>query len=181
MVVLAYVDQWQFPEHGDVGGLIPDALVDGAIAEERHADTPFALALGSEGTAGGDANSPAHDAIRTQDAKRDIRDMHFAAFPAAVAGDSAHNFCHHRFHPPAFGDDMTMAAVGTGDGVIQAQGCTHTHRRGFLSIRQVGQTGHQAPAINVKNGLLEGPDGEHLAVDFEQRLCSKRQVGGWCS
>ena len=106
--------------------------------------------------------------------------MHFAAFAAAVAGHPAHHFRHHGFHPAAFGDDMAVAAVRAGDGVILAQGRADTHRGGFLSIRQVRQAGHQALTINVKNGFLGGPDGQHLAIDLEQCLVGKRQVGSYC-
>ncbi len=180
LVVLAHVDERQLPEHGDVGGLVPDALVDGAVAEEGHADAALALPLGGEGTAGGDADPAAHDPVGAQDAQRDVRDVHLAALAAAVAGDAAHHFGHHGFHPPALGDDMAVAAVRAGDGVILAQGGAYAHRGGFLSVGQVRQAGHQAPAVNVENGFLEGPDGEHLAVHLEQRLRREWQVVGWC-
>ena len=180
LVVLAHVYQRQLPEHGDVGGLIPDALVDGPVAKKGHTDAALALPLGGEGTAGGDADPAAHDPVGAQDAQRDVCNVHLAALAAAVAGHAAHHFGHHGFHPAAFCDDMAVAAMRAGDGVILAQGCTHAHGGGFLSVGQVRQAGHQALAINVEYGFLEDPDGEHLAVNLEQRLSREGQLSGWC-
>ncbi len=154
LVVLTDIDQGQVPEHGDVGGFIPDALVDGAVAEEGHTHLTFALPLDRKSAAGGDPQPAADDAVGAQDAQADIRDVHLAAFAAAITGHLAHHFCHHRVHLPALGDDVPVAAVGAGDGVIRAQRRAHTHRGGFLPVRQVRQTGHPALAVDSRRWSL---------------------------
>ena len=94
-----------------------------------------------------------------------LADEHFAALAAAIACHLSHNLGHHLVHVPALGNDVAMPSVGTGDGIVVAQGRAYPHRGGLRAIIQVGQARHPTAPIDIEHGLLKTPNRDHPSED----------------
>jgi hypothetical protein len=50
------------------------------------------------------------------------------------------------------------------------QSQAHSHRRRFLPISQVSETGHPSTPVNVENGFFERSGQEHASIHFDHKL-----------
>src|SRR5205823_459990 len=136
---------------GQVGALVQDALVQGAVAEEADRDLVGAPDLRRQGRAGRDAHPAADDAVGPEDAPVDVGDVHAAALALAVAGRLAEQLSHHQLDVAALGDAVAVAAVGAGDEVVLAQGGAGADPDRLFADVGVAGAAHDAFAVDLED------------------------------
>lgn len=163
-VVLAGVDDGQFPERGHVHALVEQALAKRAVAEEADGDIPGAEPFGRHGCPGRDPGRTADDGVGAEVAVGLVGDVHRAALAPAVAFGAAEKFAEHLAELGALGDAMAVAAMGGGDLVGRAQRLADADGDGLLPGIHVGQAGHLGLEVELVGVILEGADAGHLAI-----------------
>ena len=178
LVVLAHEDDRQAPDRREVQGLVDEALIDGAVAEEGDRDLPAAPDLRTERRAACDRQAGPDDAVAAEDSELDVGDVHRAAEPAAVAARPAHELGHHAAHVAALRDHVPVTAV-VADDVVPGREC----RGGadgdrLLPDAAVRGARDDAGGEELRRPLLEPPDeverAERLA---EVELLARRRAG----
>ncbi len=169
-IVLADIDDRQFPQRGHVHRLVQQALPQRAVAEEARGDLTAAAHLGRERGAGGDAGRTADDGIGAEVARLRIRDVHRAALAAAVTRLLAEQLGEHPVDRGTLGQAVAVAAVGAGDEVVAAQGLADPDGHAFLAYIEVGQPRHLRALVQLVHLLLEGANLGHLAVHVQVLL-----------
>ena len=97
----------------------------------------------------------------------EVVDVHRPALAAAVAGGLAHQLGHHPREVAALGDEVTVAAVGRGDVVVDAQRLAHADGHRLLADVEVEEARHLARLHQLAGGLLEEADAHHAAMHGE--------------
>ncbi len=96
--------------------------------------------------------------------------MHRPAFALAVAGGSPIQLGKHIPDLAAFGQHISVPAVGAGDIVVLAQRGAGTHRHGLLALRQVQEPGHLAGFKALLRRVLEPANQAHAPIHAQQLL-----------
>ena len=142
-----------------------DALVVGAVAEERDHHLIAASELDRERRADRERHGGADDAVGAQDVALQVGDVHRAAEPAAVAGLAPHQLGHHAVGAGALGDAVAMAAVVARDVVVLAQMRAGADRDRLLADVAVRGALDRARLELLDHPLLEAADAHHVGVD----------------
>ena len=167
-VVFAEEYDGEFPDGGEVHGLVELALVDGAVAEEAEHYLIVAAVLDGEGDAGGDAQLTADDGVAAHEVELRAEQMHGPALALAAAGGLAHQFGHHFVAAHASGQGLAMVAVVGDDVIIVAQGVDGADGDGFLAVIDMEKAFDVASRVLAFRLSLELTDELHLPVETEQ-------------
>src|SRR5271166_287037 len=62
---------------------------------------------------------------------------------------------------------MSVAAMGAGDVVVDAQGFANAHGHGFFAAVKMRQSRHECAGVELVDLLFKQADADHLAVDAE--------------
>ena len=116
------------------------SFIAGPVAEEYDRDVALFFELSGDRCAAGDRQSGSDDAVRSQHADAEVRDVHGAALAFAVAGFLAVDFGHHPLHVRAFGDAMAVSPVIADDAVLFGQVRAHSGGDRFLADVGVDET-----------------------------------------
>src|SRR5262249_30657023 len=84
-IVLAYVDDRQFPERGHVHRFVEESLAERPVAEEAHGDLTAPAHLRGERGAGRDAGRAPDDGVGAEVTRLGIGDVHRAALASTLA------------------------------------------------------------------------------------------------
>src|SRR2546428_1785839 len=120
-VVLADVDNRQFPDRGEVDRLMKSPLVRGAVPKEADADVVGLLVPEAEAQTRRHRESAADDSICPVHSLLHVHHMHRTAFAPAQPRLGTTEFCKHCDEIAALRDAMTVAAVSSDDCVISSQ------------------------------------------------------------
>ena len=120
-VVLAHVEHRQRPELCEVHRFVEDALTERAFAEEADRDAILPEHLRGVRRPGRQRRAAAHDRVRAQVPVLVVRDVHRAAFAAAVPGFLAEQLRVHAIDHGALGEAVAVAPVRAGDVVVWPQ------------------------------------------------------------
>src|ERR687893_1064612 len=162
LVVLAQEDHGQLPDRRQVEGLVEDALVGGALAEEAERRVVLAAPLEGPARAAGYAHAPADYAVGAEHPGPHVGDVHRAALAVAVAGGLAEQLRGHAVHVEAERDGVPVAAVGGGDHVPLLQGGYGPDGDGLLPDVEVRRPVDLPLGVEVVYLLVEGAAEEHL-------------------
>ena len=168
LVVLAHVHHRQLPHGADVDVLVKRTAIGRPVAEKAHRYLPAAAQLRRQTGAGGEPESPRHDAVRSQHADLEIGDVHGAALALAVTGGTAKELGHHAIDIGALGNAVAVAAVGAGDVIRVLQVRADGHPHAFFT--DVGMQGshHLTLAGLVFRLLLEQAYAPHALIHVEE-------------
>src|SRR5271157_3465318 len=175
-IVFADVDDGQLPELREVHHFVKRALAERAFAEKTDGDASVAEAPGGERRAGSDADAASYDCIRAEVAGGGIGNVHGAAFTAAIARFLAQKLGEHAVGGSALGQTVSVAAVGAGDVVVEAEGFADANGNGFFAAVEMGQAGHEGAGVEFVDLIFEQADANHLAIGAEPAIF----VGGSC-
>lgn len=181
-VVFAEKQHRQSVERRKVHGLVGGALVDRAIAEERHRQPSAAAGLLGEGVSAGDRQAARDDGIGAHDAEGLAAQVHRSATPAGPARLQAEDLLHHeaRFlaHPVAqpgvrrgieivgvkrvdhLCDDLVMGAVRAVHHRVQRQRRETARRARLLPEAGMGGPVDEAALVEKQDLFLEPPSGD---------------------
>src|SRR5439155_6975579 len=67
LVVFADIDNGQFPDRGEVEGLVEGSFINGSIAKETGSDAILPQILGGKGNTGGDGHLSSNNSVATED------------------------------------------------------------------------------------------------------------------
>ena len=154
-----------------------DALVVGAVAEERHDHLIAAFELDRERGADRERHGGADDAVRAQDVELQVGHVHRAAEAPAIAGLAPHELGHHAVGAGALGDAVAMAAVVARDVVVVAQMRAGADRDRLLADVAVRGALDRARLELLDHALLEGADAHHVGIEALQLRRRQLQVG----
>jgi len=113
-VVLPHEQRGNLQHHGEVHGFEHGALVAAAVATEGDGDRAIAAVAAGDGGAYRERLAAAHDAVGTDHALVEVRDVHGAALALAGPPLFAVNFFHHFNDIDAFRNAVAVATVRTG-------------------------------------------------------------------
>src|SRR5580658_9632584 len=141
-----------------------------------------------ERRAGGDSYAAAHDRIRAEVAGRRIGNVHRSAFATAITSFLTEQLGEHSVGSSALGQAVSVAAVRTGDVVVDAERFADAHGHGFFAAIEVGQSRHESPRVEFVHLLFKQANAHQLAVDAQpfvflrlhRRFAASRRLGG-CS
>src|SRR5690242_21921733 len=109
------------------------SLIGGAFAKEAEHHGIDSLQTKSQRRADGEWDTAAHDAIRSQHAPGDVRNVHAPAFTAAIPVGPAEDLGHHAAHVKPASNAVTVPAMGAGEeiavlhcGARADRNCLHT-------------------------------------------------------
>src|SRR3990172_9497108 len=166
-IVLANVNDGQFPELGQIHFFVQQPLPQRALAEETHRHLPRAALFRGERRAGGNARAPPDDGVRAQVTCLLIGNVHRAAFAPAITGLFAEQLREHAIHRRAFGQAMPVSAMRAGDVVVAAQGFTHANGHRLLPDVQMRQPRHLRGSVKLVDLLFELADFRHLLIGVQ--------------
>ena len=183
-VVLDDENAGKVPERGEIVGLVHGALVDGAIAHERHGRAFVALIFYAVSEAHSEGDLAADDAVAAPVIALGRKEMHRAAFAFGATGDFAVELGHEGLGVHADGDGVTVVAVGGDDVVMFAHERTATDGDGLLAVIKMEEAADVGPAGGVLAGvgavaaLFEAADAHHLAEEFDLLGRGQRGING---
>jgi len=148
-----------------------DALVGGAVAHHRDDHVGFPGLLECERGARRDGQPAARDAVRAEKADLERGHVLRAAAPARVSRLAAEDLRHDPSRLAAFGEEVSVTAVGAAEVVLRLERSDDAHGHRFLSDAQVTRPRHLTFEEKLVQPLLEPTDQEHVTVEFlELRL-----------
>ena len=158
---------------------VKGAVVDRAIAEERHADAAGLEQLEAIAGAGRLQDAGTDDAAGPHHADFRREQMHAAAAPVRTAGRTAVQLRDELLGGHSLGQRMPMSAMGAEDGVVVFQVGTNADGNGFLTDIRVASAVDQPALMRAGQVLLTAADQQHLPIEgvelfFVQRNGSHR-------
>ena len=175
-VVLDHENDRQVPEGGEVVGLVDGALVDGAVAHERHRGPLQALVLDGVGEAGAERDLAADDAVPAPEIAGRIKIMHRAALALGAAGGLAVELGHERLGVHPDGDGVAVIAVRRDDVVVRAHQGAGADGDRLLADVKVEEAADLLRLIGAEAALFETPDAHHLAMQLDLVLARQLRV-----
>ena len=143
-VIFANKYDRKLPQRSDVDPFVEGSFVAGPVTEKTDHNVFRLFKLDSQGGAGGDGNSSAHDSVRPKDAEVLVGNVHRTAFPLAVSGFPCVKLGEHALVIESLGNHVSMAAVRRGDLVFIVQMGAKARRDGFLADAGVEKSGKLA-------------------------------------
>ena len=175
-VVLAHVDDRQFPQLRHVHRLVKHALTERAFAKETDRHPPVAEPLARKRRASRQRRAAADNRVRAEVARVLIGDVHRAAFAPAVAFFFAEQFAKHPVNRRAFGEAVSVSAMRAGDIVLTVQRFADANGNRFFADVQVRQSGHFRAHVKLVDVFLKRADREHLLVHLQPVFASRRST-----
>ena len=170
VVVLADVDGGQFPDGGEVEGLVEGAPVGGAVAEEGDRDLLLPPVFDGERRAGADVDRRPHDPVGPQHPVGHVGDVHGAALAVAVAVDAPVELGEHALRVAAPGQQVAVAAVAGDDVVVVVRTAMTPAAMASSPLYRCRKPGHPSLEERLVGVLLERPDADHAAVEARSSL-----------
>ncbi len=167
-IVLAHEDHRQLLHAGEVERFVKRAVIDRAVAEERHGDLVGSAGPRAQAQSDRRRQSAAHEAVGAEQSDGQFVKMHAAAAPAAAAAGLAIELGQHLLGRHALGQRVAVAAVRAGNPIVGSQMRANPDRRGFLADVEVNESRHFSLAIHVLRGQLEAANEHHLLVQSQQ-------------
>ncbi len=149
---------------GHVEGLVHEALVERAVAEEGDGDAVFAADLGGERHAGGVGHLGADDAVGAHQAERGVDKVHRAALALGETGGFAQHLGDGALGVHAAGQRVVMAAVGAGEIISLAQGPGGADGAAFVADGGMHSAADLARLGQFEERFLDAADQKHGAV-----------------
>ena len=160
-VVLAHEDQRQPPERREIHGLVEDASLNRAVAEEDDHYRAVAARSCREGAAQRDRDVAADDAGRAHEPVLRVDEVHRAAEAPAQAGVAAEQLGQQPIERRALGDRVAVRPVPRVHGVVVAQLAAHGSRDALAADAQMDQALDLAGPHEHADLLLEEADPPH--------------------
>src|SRR5882757_5985944 len=175
-IVLANINNRQLIERGQIHHFIKHALPQRALSKKTNRHMIGLQSFRGQRRARGNSRASAHDRVGAKIPRSGIRDMHRAAFAAAIARFLAQKFRKHAVRRRTFRQAMPVAAVRAGDVIRILQRLADSHGNRFLADVQVSQPRHQRAGIEFIHLLFEQPDAHHLPVQPDAKFRRHRII-----
>ncbi len=140
------------------------SLVGGRIAEEADGEPVLAPVSGRKGHPRGERYLSSDDAMPTVEEVLDVKQVHRAPFPFAVASASSEQLRHHHPGIGVSSERVAVISIGGQDEIIGSNRfhCSDCNR--LLADVQVAEAGDLRQAILLARAFLEAADQHHLSV-----------------
>ena len=160
-VVLAHENQRQPPERREVHGLVEDATLDRAVAEEHDRDGVVAAQARREGAAERDRDVAADDPGRPHEPVLGVDEVHRAAEATTQTRVAAEQLGQQAIEGRALCDRVPVCPVARVHGIVVAQLAAHRSRDALAADAQMDQSLDLAGPHEHADLLLEEPDPPH--------------------
>ena len=135
-----------------------------AVSEEAQHHLVGSPVLAAVGSARGNGNSSADNAVGPQDAEAHVHDVHGTSLSVAVAVPTAQNLRHHLPQIRSPGDQMPVSAVRAADIIIRAEHSAGPCGNCFFPDIKMRQSGHLSAFVKLKNLFFKAPYTEHIGI-----------------
>jgi len=169
-VVLANEDHGKFVQRGEICAFVKHAFLDRGVADEGDGYLATAFAFVCEGAADSDWDRTGNDGNARHHALFDVHEVHGPAPAANAASGLAADLGEHTLQIAALGEIVRMTAMGAVNFVSESKGFANADGRRFLSNRKMHRAAHLTFGVVFRNGFLDQPDPQHLAVDIHKLL-----------
>src|SRR6266851_202662 len=167
LIVFADVNHGQLPQLRQVHYFVERSLPESPFSEEADCHPVRTESFCGESGAGGDADAATNNCVCAKITGCGIGDVHRSAFAAAVACFFSKQFGEHAVRRCAFGEAVSVAAMGAGDVVVDAQSFTNSYCHSFFAAIEVRESRHEGASVDLIHLLFKQPDAHHLAIGMK--------------
>ena len=154
-IIFAHEHDRQLLHAGQVDRFVKGAVIHRTIAKKSHRHLVGAARARAQAQADRGRQPAADEAIRAEQARVELIEVHAAASAAAAAARAAIELGQHFLRRHPLGQRVAVAAVGAGHPVVAPQVGTNADGRGFFADVEVDEARHLALAVDVLGRELE--------------------------
>src|SRR5207244_2057392 len=148
-----------------------NTLIRCAVTKERNRDLVASEHRVCERCASRDRNPATDDSVHTQDAEREVEDVHRATLSLAIARSASEQLRHHPFDVGALRNEVAMAAVSARDPVAVSKNRAGADRDRLLANVEMNKPRQLPELEQLLHLLLKGPNPNHALVQRKRELC----------